>query len=289
MPGDSLRLHRARIPLLVTVFALLCLTARVGQAQTPSPLQEWQYPGGISLYSLYEPNIPTWRVVLGVAEALQPRYDGARPYHAQTGPVIDIRYKDVAFLSIGEGFGVNLLHGTHHRVGVALDFDLGRKAADYPSHLHGLGDIEAAPVIKVFGSYVVSKAFPLVIRADVREIVGGARGTLADIEAFLPLPGSSEKLVMLAGPSLTFADRRNLQNTFGVSVAQARTSEFPVYDTHGGATVIGFGFSATRFFTAHWLLHTDLAVNRLLGSARDSPITQSPVQGVIALSVGYRW
>jgi len=291
MPGDPFRSRRAlRLTTLVgLLLAVFTLGPRQALAQTPSPLQEWQYPGGISLYALYEPDMPTWRVVLGIADVAQPRYDGADPYHIQTGPVIDIRYKDVAFLSVGEGIGVNLFHGTHHRIGVALDYDLGRKASDYPSHLQGLGDISAAPVVKLFGSYTISRSFPLVIRMDVREIIGGAHGTLGDIDAFLPLPGSSEKLIMLAGPSLTFADRRNLQSTFGVSVAQARDSQFPVFNTHGGATEFGFGFSATRFFTKHWMISSQLAINRLVGSASDSPITQSPVQGVIALSVGYRW
>jgi outer membrane scaffolding protein for murein synthesis (MipA/OmpV family) len=269
---------------------LLCACApRMALSQTPSPLQEWQYPGGISLYKLFEPNPPEWHVVLGVAEVALPIYDGARPYHAETGPVIDIRYRDIAFASVGEGLGVNIVRGENYRAGIAIAYDLGRKASDYPSYLHGLGDIRAAPVIKLFGSYVISKEFPLVLRADVRKIVGGAEGLLGDLEAFLPLPGSSKTLVMLAGPSITFANRQYQQKVFGVSATQALASGFPGYDAHGSANAAGMGFSATRFITPHWLVTADVAVNRLLGSARDSPITQSAVQGVLALSTAYRW
>ena len=269
---------------------LLCACApRMAFAQTPSPLQEWQYPGGISLYRLFEPSVPEWRVVLGVAEVALPIYDGARPYRAETGPVIDIRYRDIAFASVGEGLGVNIVRGENYRAGIAIAYDLGRQALDYPSHLHGLSDVYAAPVIKLFGSYVISKEFPLVLRADVRKIVGGAEGLLGDLEAFMPLPGSSKTLVMLAGPSITFADRQYQQKAFGVSATQALASGFPAYDAHGGATAVGLGFSATRFITPRWLITADAAVNRLLGSARESPITQSPIQGVLALSIAYRW
>ena len=52
---------------------------------------------------------------------------------------------------------------------------------------------------------------------------------------------------------------------------------------------VGLGFSASRFMTPHWLVNADLAWNRLRGSAADSPITQTRVQGVVEFSTAYRW
>jgi outer membrane scaffolding protein for murein synthesis (MipA/OmpV family) len=152
-----------------------------------------------------------------------------------------------------------------------------------------LGDIEPAPVIKLFGSFVVSKKFPLIVRADVRRIIGGAGGMLGDLEAFMPLPGSSETFIMFAGPSVTFANRQYAQKVFGVSAPQAANSDYRPYSAHGGMQSFGLGFSATRFITPHWLINTDMAWNQLLGSFNDSPITQSHVQGILALSTEYRW
>jgi outer membrane scaffolding protein for murein synthesis (MipA/OmpV family) len=80
-----------------------------------------------------------------------------------------------------------------------------------------------------------------------------------------------------------------MQTSFGVTASQGLASGYPVYTAHGGANAAGFGFSATRFLDERWLLNADLAVNRLLGSAGDSPITQSTVQGVLTLSVAYKW
>lgn len=258
-------------------------------SQTPSPLQEWQYSSGVALEKLFESKVPDWRVVLGVGAEYRPLYDGADLTRTQAGPVINVRYKDIAFASIGEGLGVNLLHGDHYRGGLAVCYDLGRLVSQDVSHLTGLGDIKRAPAVKAFFSYAVSKSFPMVVRADVRQIIGGADGMLADVDAYLPLPGSSRRLVMFAGPSMTYADHRYMQREFGVTTTQSIASGYPVYDAHAGSAAVGFGFSATGFVTTHWLIHLDAAVNHLLGSAAESPITQKTTQHALALSVAYSW
>jgi outer membrane scaffolding protein for murein synthesis (MipA/OmpV family) len=258
-------------------------------SQTPSPLQEWQYSGGVALEKLFEPNLPDWRVVLGGAAEYKPLYDGASLTRTQGGPVINIRYKDFAFASVGEGLGLNLVHGEHYRGGLALCYDLGRLVSNDVSHLEGLGDIKRAPGIKAFFSYAVSKSFPLVVRADVRQILGGVDGMAADLDAFMPLPGSSRRLIMFAGPSITYADHRYTQKEFGVTAAQSAASGYPVYDAHSGADAVGIGFSGTVFLTDHWFIDVDTAVNRLLGSAGDSPITQKRVQHVLVLALAYSW
>ena len=235
--------------------------------QTPSPLQEWQYSSGIILEKLFEPDVPDWRTVLGVAAARRPLSDGADLARTQAGPVINVRYRDIAFASIGEGIGVNVLRGDNFRAGIALGYDLGRRVSDDYTRLHGMGDIGRAPVAKAFASYVISKDFPLVIRSDVRQIMGGADGLLADIGAYMPLPGSSKKLIMFAGPSFTYADHRYVDKVFGVTAAQSLASGHPLYDPHAGPDAAGFGFSATCFVADRWLVNLDTAIDRLLGDA----------------------
>ena len=269
--------------------ALLILAPAWVAAQTPSPLQEWQYSGGIALEKLFEPKLPDWRVVLGTGVEDKPLYDGATLTRTSAGPVINVRYKDLWFASVGEGLGVNLLHGDHYRGGLAITYDLGRLEENDISHLHGLGDINRAPAIKAFMSYAVSKSFPLVVRADVRQIIGGADGLMADLDAYMPLPGSSKRLIMFAGPSFTYGDHRYMQKEFGVTMSQSIASGYPVYDAHSGSDAVGFGFSATGFITEHWLVNVDTAVNHLLGSAAYSPITQKTTQHVVALSLAYTW
>ncbi len=258
-------------------------------AQTPSPLQEWQYSSGIALYNMYVPDRPLWQVDAGLAVEPRPLYEGSARYRALVGPVFDVRYKDLAFLSAGEGLGVNVLRGDNFRAGVAIGYDMGRLARDDLDHLKGLGDVGTSATVKLFGSYVISKALPLVFRGDVRQFTGGAGGLEGDLQIYTPLPGSSEKLVLFAGPSLTFADRTHLQRLFGVNPNQALASGYENYSAHGGLESAGFGFTAIRIINTHWLIVGNLAANRLLGSAADSPITQTRLQAVGVLAFAYKW
>ncbi len=137
----------ACLAILMTAFA-----AQVCQAQTPSPLQEWQYSGGVILARLFEPDLPQWRVVGGVAADVAPIYDGARASQVGGGPVINVYYRDIAYFSTGEGLGYNFLRGDQYQVGVGLAYDLGRKDKDDGPNLNGMGNIGAAPVAKIYGS-----------------------------------------------------------------------------------------------------------------------------------------
>ena len=266
-----------------------CLHAGSAFSQTPSPLQEWQYSGGIVLTKLFQPDQPQWRGVAGLAADLQPVYEGSRAYRALGGPVINVQYSDIAFASTGEGIGVNFLRGAYYRVGAAISYDRGRIERDDYSNLRGFGNISPAPVARLFASYVLSKDFPMVVRIDAREILGGANGAVADVGAYMPLPGSSKQFVMFAGPSVTLATHHFLQSEFGVTPSESLASGHPVFAPHAGLEAAGIGFSSTKFFGDHWLVNLDGAFSKLLGSAGGSPVTERSALHVVTVSVNYRW
>jgi len=277
---------------------LLCLVALMSigfysrdvRAQTPSPLQEWQYSGGLILARLFEPDLPPFRTVVGLASEVQPVYDGSHAYKVQGGPALNFQYRDIAFVTTGNGIGYNVLRGDHYQVGVAMAYDFGRKERDDYTNLRGMGDIGAAPVAKVFGSWVLSRKFPLILRADARQFIGGAEGAVGDIGVYMPLPGSSKTFVMFAGPSMTFATDHYLQTLYGVTPRQALASGHPIYDIpHAGTSAAGVGFSATKFLTQHWLLNIDAAIHQIRGSPAQSPLVESRTQRVLALSINYQW
>jgi outer membrane scaffolding protein for murein synthesis (MipA/OmpV family) len=269
---------------------LFCIFGpRAACSQTPSPLQEWQYSGGIILARLFEPNLPEWRVITGVAAEVQPIYSGAAADRVQGGPVFDIEYRDIAFLSSGDGLGVNVLRGDHYRVGASIAYDFGRSVRTDYNNLRGMGGIASAPVAKVFASYVLAKKFPLILRVDARQLLGGADGTIGDVGIYMPLPGSSRKFVMFAGPSITLATHHYLQSEFGVTPAQSLASGHPAFDPHAGMVAEGVGFSATRFVTDHWFVNMDAAISKLKGSPDVSPLTERSTQRALTLTIDYQW
>jgi len=274
------------VALVLAAWALLHPTP--GQAQTPSPLQEWQYSGGVILARLFEPDLPKWRTIAGLGADVQPVYDGARAYKVSGGPVVDIYYRDVAFFSTGEGLGYNVLHGDHYQVGLGLTYDLGRKEKDDYNNLHGMGDISAAPVAKLYASVVLSRRFPLILRVSARQFMGGAQGAVGDAGVYIPLPGSSKSFVMFAGPSITVATHHYLQTLYGVSEQQSLASGHPAFEiTHSGTANAGVGFSATKFLGSHWLLNLDAAISQIRGDPAYSPLVERRTERVIALSFDY--
>src|ERR1700690_2879318 len=154
---QPMRIHSFPMKLGLLAATFLVASLQPVRAQTPSPLQEWQYSGGIILARLFEPDLPRFRTILGLAAEVQPVYDGSRAYRLEGGPVINIHYRDIAFISTGEGLGYNLLRGDHYQLGIGVTYDLGRKEKDDLTNLHGMGNIGAAPVGKLFGTWVLSR------------------------------------------------------------------------------------------------------------------------------------
>jgi outer membrane scaffolding protein for murein synthesis (MipA/OmpV family) len=172
----------------------------------------------------------------------------------------------------------------------AAGYDLGRRVSDDENHLHGLPDIPRAAVFKAFGSYVVSRDFPLAVRGNVRQSVGrGPDGMIGDVGACMPIPGSSEHFVLFVGPSVTIASRKYLDKRFGVTASQSLTSGFADYRPRAGVTAAGFGMSSTAFITDRLMLNTDAAMDWLLHDARGSPLIQRSAQPALAISVAYMW
>jgi outer membrane scaffolding protein for murein synthesis (MipA/OmpV family) len=277
-----------RIHFLIAM--LLVCHWRAAAAQTPSPLQEWQYSGGVILARLFEPNLPKFRTILGAGAEVQPVYEGSDAYRVQGGPVINIHYRDVAYVSTGDGIGYNFLRGDHYQVGLGAVYDMGRKMSDDLANLKGMGDIAAAPGAKFYASWVLSKKFPLIMRVDARQFFGGVDAAVGDAAVYLPLPGSSKTFVMFAGASITLATRRYMQNLYGVTPEQSLASGHPVYEIpHAGTSAAGVGFSATKFVTDHWLLNLDTAISQIRGTPSRSPLVEHRTQRVLALSVEYQW
>lgn len=276
---------RRRIPITVLMagFGLgLATWTPATFAQTPSPLAEWQYASGVALEPYFETTPPVWQVQLGAGTGLQPRYEGAGRYYVQPDPLIEVRYRDTAFFSLGEGLGVNLLSRKGERAGVALTYDLGRRADDDPQ-LRGMGKVSPAPELKLFEEYVV---YPVVLRADVRHAFGGYEGWVGDLSAYLPVIGN-EKFFVLAGPTLTLVSDEFAQHYFSVTPAQSAASGHPVYDAAGGIKDVSFGITASWMFSEHWSVDGLAAAERILGSPAHSPLVETPLQYTISAYLAY--
>src|SRR5262249_44830833 len=143
-------------------------------------------------------NPPRWDTSVGLSAEVLPKYDGSKQYRVLPGPEFDTRFGNLAFLSLGEGLGVNAFHDKTYRIGAALTYDLGRSrhTSYYTARLKS---VRPSPELKGFAEWVL---FPVILRVDVRRSLGGYNGWAGDFSAYLPL-GGSERFFVFAGPSLT--------------------------------------------------------------------------------------
>lgn len=254
-------------------------------AQTPSPLPEWEYSAGVPLREYFQPKPPKWQTELGLGVAMLPEYDGSSSYQVLPAPNFDIRYYNLAFLSTGEGLGINMLHGKTYRVGAAITYDLGRKLnSDF--HISDSKTVSPSAELKIFGELVL---FPVVLRLDLRKSIdGGYEGYVGDLSAYMPVAGSKAgHYFVFAGPAITFASSRYMTKYFGISAAQARESSLSQFTASGGIKEVSFGINATWFFRGPWFVNGVAAVSQLLGAAAQSPLTTEKTQGAFSMSVGY--
>lgn len=254
-------------------------------AQTPSPLPEWEYSAGIGLREYFQPNPPEWQAELGLGASVQPEYDGSSHYELVPAPSFDVRYYNLAFLSIGEGLGVNVFHGKTYRVGVAITYNLGRKLND-DIRLTSQRKVSPTAEFKLFGEVVI---FPVVVRLDVRQALnGGYNGYVGDLSAYMPIAGSRKhRYFVFAGPSVTFGSGQYMSHFFGVNAEQAKESGLPESTAKGGLKSVSFGVNASWFFHGSWFINGAGAVNRLLADAAQSPFTQEKTQIAFNFTIGY--
>jgi len=258
----------------------LSLAAGIASAQTAT-FTDWQDSPGIVLRPLGGP-VPDWDITVGGGVAALPAYEGSNSTRLMVAPDLDIRYSDVAYLSVGEGLGVNLLRGTMYRAGIGLTDDPGREH-NAASRLSGTGNVDPTPVAKAFVQYAF---LPVVLSIDIEQALTSYQGTIADFGAYLPIVGT-EKIQVFVGPEITVADSRYMQAYFGITANQAAHSRFSVYRAGAGVKDGKFGLSAFYHFDDHWFVDATLGIERLLGSAASSPLIQTRWGMSAASTVNY--
>jgi outer membrane scaffolding protein for murein synthesis (MipA/OmpV family) len=259
--------------------------AAPAHAQTPSAFAYWQNAAGVVLMPLGGP-VPEWSASVGMGLAVVPRYEGDDHARIVPAPAFDLRYRDIAFLSAGDGIGVNLLRGDTYRAGIALGYDTGRNP-HITERTQGLGNINASAVPRL---YAEAAYLPFVFTADVRHPLGGPYGIVGDLGVYTPIVGT-EKLVVFVGEGVTLANGKYMESYFGVDEQQALGSvqHLPFYAASGGLKDATFGVNAIYHFTDHWFVDGDVSYERLLASAAESPIVTSKDQAGVSIVLGYQF
>ncbi|MQP64925.1 hypothetical protein GE253_06145 [Niveispirillum sp. SYP-B3756] len=209
-----------------------------------------------------------WQVRLGILGAAMPDYEGSDDYRFRPFPDIEITYGNTFFLD-RRGVGANLIKSGPLTAGVTLGYDGGRKERRNRA-LRGLGNVGDTAVAGAFANYQVGR---WMLTADVNtDLLGdGHDGTTADL-GFSYVLRPTKQMMIIIGPSVTWASDNYMQSYFGIDAAQATRAGRAVYRAEAGFKDAGLLGLGTYELTRNWSLTGVAAYTRLLGDAADSPL-----------------
>jgi MipA family protein len=238
--------------------------------------------------ALAPPRAPDWMVIVGAGALTVPSYPGASTFSVMPVPFLDVRYRNVFFLSPLSGLGVNAIATDRVQAGISVMPEFGRSESS-GDRLRAWGDLGMGASVKVFGGYDVG---PFSLVADVRRQLGAGNGTLVGAgvaRSFF----FGRRLILFTRATLTWADARYFRSYFGVSDAQSAAAlsqeqVVPTYAAHAGLRDANLAAFAVIPIDMRWSVQTFLRAEYLLGDAAASPLTERRFQPAFGGVLGYR-
>ena len=156
-----------------------------------------------------------------------------------------------------------------------------REASDNPE-LEGLEDIDTTVELGLGLKYQQPnwRAF-----GEVRRGFGGHEGVTGTLGADV-IMRPTDRFTLTAGPRLHLGDGEYAGTYFGVTAAEATTSNFGAFEADGGLLGAGFQVQGSYALDNAWSVEGLLSYERLQNSAADSPITQNGSEDQWRLSIG---
>lgn len=222
-----------------------------------------------------------WRYSLGVGAFDTPKYQGASATRFQPAPLVSVGYGrfflgSVADASVPLGIGAYLYRDDHFRIGVALSYDLvkPRKESD-DDHLRGLSDIDSTAHATLFASYNLD--WLSVVGAVSQDVAGKHEGATASLD-LLGRYSPIQRLVLTAGPGVTWGSSQYNQTFFGVNAEDSAQSGLPGYTPGAGIAAVRVTAGASYALDKHWNIGARVVASRLPGAVGNSPIVEKKTQ-----------
>ena len=97
------------------------------------------------------------------------------------------------------------------------------------------------------------------------------------------------RLLLATDVGMTFADRKSLDNSFGIGPAEQAASGLPLYRPRAGLREVGASIGLVGEPTSHWVWLARLSLVKLVGPAADSPIVKRTFQPALLVGFAYRF
>lgn len=288
MPSSQSRLSIFCKHLSISCSLLLLATGvslTPGEAAAQQPLAVYTNGGNGSTKD--------WDVRLGLGAQIQPEYEGGDEMKGMPLPLINIKYKDIAWLR-GPMLGLNAFTWQGPRetdklqLGPAIRYQRGRDQDD-SDDLRGTGNIDPGAEVGFFITYGIGQwTAGLMMFQDVSSSHDGftvrpAVGHTAQL---------GQKWQLRSELYGTYASDDYMETFFGINATQASRSGMRRYQAEASLKDVGLLFDLDYALTKKWALTTRLGLKKMLGDAADSPLVEdrgSDTQGLFGVFVSYKF
>ena len=224
-----------------------------------------------------------WEVIVGGGAMLQPKYEGSDEMEVSPLPLVSATFFDRLTID-PTGVDLKVYELGPFQFDLTGGYDFGRKEDDADA-LRGMGDIDGGVTV---GGKTTFTYGPAEFFVSLDKTIGGNEGLLGSVGAEFTQP-ITEKLILGAGASATFADKNYMESYFGVTSAQSARSGYSAYKPAAGVKSVDLSASATYMLTENWVIRAEQEVGFLVGDAANSPIVKQEIQPTSMLFLGYRF
>lgn len=219
------------------------------------------------------PATPVSGGIVGIGIASLPKYQGSDQTQVKVMPILEYHWANGIFVG-GENetlIGFQISESTRLQYGVALGVGEGRKE-HHASALAGMGNVATKAILVSFVKVAVTDQFSL--NSSVHIGSGNDnKGALLKLGAAYAVPLNSSAQVSF-NVGATLANDSYMENYFGVSALQARTSRYHAYSASSGLRDFSVG---ARFFyqlNQDWNLLAGVSSSSLTSATKDSPLVR---------------
>ena len=205
-----------------------------------------------------------WWVTLGAGATVQPPYDGSDEFEFLPLPVVDVRYKDIAFLSSAEGLGWNVYKTRNVRVGPVLTYYLGN--SDTPT---GVDEVDYGIQGGAFAEFAFDHW-----RFDARalqSLAGDAEGLQINFGAAYGTRINGDWRVVIR-PNATWYNENEMKTYFGINSKEASTSGLAEFSPSASFKDVALDLEVAYELSRNWSILALARAGYLLGDAADSPL-----------------
>ena len=232
-----------------------------------------------------------WSFSVGAGVAMQPEYEGAESYEIAPLPILDIRYRDVAFLTVKDSFG-SIKEGLGWNVYKTRNFRVGPMATYYwggDNRPTGINDVDPGFQVGAFAEFAFDHW-----KFDTRALYGvsgsseGARLNLG--AAYGTRIDKDWRLIARA--NTTVINANEMKTYFGINSREASDSGLAEYSPGAGFYDVGLDIDLTYDISKTWSVIGIVKSHYLIGDAADSPLVSvkgSEAQFYGGLAVSYRF